>query len=491
MKKAIRLLVTSEAWRRSSTPVGKAGELDPGNLLLSHFRVRRLEAEAIRDSLLAVTGELQEGMYGPPITGGAPRRSVYMRIQRNDLDPFLAAFDAPVPASTVGRRDVTNVPAQSLTMLNSDFVIGLAERWAGRVSGASVEAKAGRMIEAALGREPSDAELQGAVAFLEVMADARKEGGEKRRLLEGKLKGSEIRLAELMAAAKERVLAVRGGPKEKVETPAGPAPIARWDFEGDAGDRIGEMHAELKGGAKIEAGALVVGIERGFAATAPLRRSVRAMTLEAWVQLDQFDQRGGGVISMQTTDGHSFNAIVFGEQEPRRWMAGSNVFARTASFNGPDEDAAHGAPVHVAITWSEDGSITGYREGVPYGQSYKKGGTQEFAAGKAQVLLGLRHGEPAEGRILHGRIFEARLYDRALTAEEIARSSMTGANFIAEKDLLAALSAEERAEREELLTRQKDLRSKLATANKPGRPNNEWADFAHALFNLKEFLYLR
>ena len=61
--------------------------------------MNRLEAEAIRDSLLAAAGELQDQMYGPPVTGGTPRRSVYVRIKRNDLDPFLAA--APCNAGGV------------------------------------------------------------------------------------------------------------------------------------------------------------------------------------------------------------------------------------------------------------------------------------------------------------------------------------------------------------------------------------------------------
>ena len=68
-----------------------------------------------------------------PDPGDAPRRSVYVQIIRNRMDPFLAAFDAPVPASSVGRRDVTNVPGQSLTLLNSSFVRDLARKWGKRV----------------------------------------------------------------------------------------------------------------------------------------------------------------------------------------------------------------------------------------------------------------------------------------------------------------------------------------------------------------------
>ncbi|NIP94261.1 MAG: hypothetical protein GWO24_12720, partial [Akkermansiaceae bacterium] len=64
-------------------------------------------------------------------------------------------------------------------------------------------------------------------------------------------------------------------------------------------------------------------------------------------------------------------------------------------------------------------------------------------------------------------------------------------NFISEKDLLAAMSEAERNERSGLIGKRKHLQDRLASSEKPGRPGNEWADYAHALFNLKEFIYIR
>ena len=64
-----------------------------------------------------------------------PRRSVYVRVRRNDLDPFLATFDAPAPHTTRGRRDVTNVPAQALTLANDPFVIETAGAFVADVRG--------------------------------------------------------------------------------------------------------------------------------------------------------------------------------------------------------------------------------------------------------------------------------------------------------------------------------------------------------------------
>ncbi|MBI3874513.1 MAG: DUF1553 domain-containing protein, partial [Verrucomicrobia bacterium] len=111
----------------ASAPSPAARERDSNNELLSHFRVQRLEAESIRDALLAVSGRLDATPFGPGVPlGDRARRSVYLTIRRTNLSPFLEVFDAPKPFTTLGRRDVTNVPAQSLALLNDPFVIEMA-----------------------------------------------------------------------------------------------------------------------------------------------------------------------------------------------------------------------------------------------------------------------------------------------------------------------------------------------------------------------------
>ena len=112
--------------------------------------------------------------------------------------------------------------------------------------------------------------------------------------------------------------------------------------------------------------------EDGFFSTGPLSFDLKIKTLEAWVKLDSLTQRGAGVITVQTPDGNEFDAIVFGEREPGRWMAGSNGFVRTSSFGGPEETEAANEFVHVAITYAADGTITGYRNGKPYGKAYSR-----------------------------------------------------------------------------------------------------------------------
>ena len=132
IKKMHRLMLLSSTYQMSSRPIAESERRDPDNRLLHRMPVRRLEAEAVRDAILALSGRLDERMYGPgvlpyltlhmegrgkPKSGpldGAGRRSIYLNVRRNFLNPLLLAFDYPVPFSTVGRRSVSSVPAQAL-----------------------------------------------------------------------------------------------------------------------------------------------------------------------------------------------------------------------------------------------------------------------------------------------------------------------------------------------------------------------------------------
>ena len=184
----LRLLITSQTWQQTSLGSAAATELDGDNRWLSHMPVRRLEAEAIRDSLLATSGQLNPTMYGPGVNvyfvnkteGGGPkgpldgerRRSIYQRIRRNAFNPFLEVFDAPKPSTTRGRRDATNVPAQSLTMLNDPFVIDQSAKWAATLvtDDATSEPRIRRMFALSLGREPDAGELQASLDYLTELA---------------------------------------------------------------------------------------------------------------------------------------------------------------------------------------------------------------------------------------------------------------------------------------------------------------------------------
>src|SRR5579859_2119298 len=104
-------------------------------------------------------------MYGRPADINGPRRSVYLPVRRTSLNPFLQVFDAPKPFTTLGRRDATNVPAQSLTMLNSSFVIDQSAKWAHALmkddsdcTGTRIK----RMFAITFARSPEEAELAAA-----------------------------------------------------------------------------------------------------------------------------------------------------------------------------------------------------------------------------------------------------------------------------------------------------------------------------------------
>ena len=139
-------------------------------------------------------------------------------------------------------------------------------------------------------------------------------------------------------------------------------------------------------------------------------------------------------------------------------MAGSDTFKRTKSFDGPQETDAKAKPVHIAIVYQADGTITAFRNGELYGTSYLTG-FQTFAADQAQVVFGLRHSPPGGNRLLKGRILEAALFDRALESEEVAAWADEERDYISEKTIMELISP---ADRESRL----GLKKRLAEATK-------------------------
>jgi hypothetical protein len=231
----------------------------------------------------------------------------------------------------------------------------------------------------------------------------------------------------------------------------GPQPFAAWNFQADADDQVGTMDVSLVGGAKLEPKGLVLDGKGAFARTKRFSKPFSEKTLEVWVRVKNLNQRGGGVIALQTADGLFFDSIVFAEREAKRWMAGSDGFSRYESFQA-NEEADTENLIHVTITYGADGTITGYRNGIPYGRAYKKP-LKTFPAETSQVVFGLRHGVEAGGnRMFQGTIAQARLYDRALSAEEISVSARSsGIHIVTEADVLAKLTAEQREQRDQLM----------------------------------------
>ncbi|MEK0447593.1 MAG: hypothetical protein RLZZ399_2914 [Verrucomicrobiota bacterium] len=186
LKALLRELALTSTYAMSSSPQNPEAEsVDPDNLLLHRMNLRRLEGEVIRDAILAVSGRLDLTQGGPsvgvfitpfmegrgrPASGpldGNGRRSVYLSIKRNFLSPMMLAFDMPIPFSPMGRRNISNVPAQSLVLMNDPFVVAEARRWAESLPAkAEPSEKIGAMYLRAFGRPPLPQEIADALQFV-------------------------------------------------------------------------------------------------------------------------------------------------------------------------------------------------------------------------------------------------------------------------------------------------------------------------------------
>jgi hypothetical protein len=168
--------MTSSAYRQSTTfdPAahGDAQRLDPENRLLWRQRLRRLEAEAVRDAVLCVAGTLNPQLFGPPVPVqrkpdgevAAPadalgsRRSVYLQVRRSQPLTLLQIFDQPVMETNCTQRGTSTVSSQALTLLNSDFLVRQAEIFADRVRRESLEDPAAHALRLAFGRPATQQE---------------------------------------------------------------------------------------------------------------------------------------------------------------------------------------------------------------------------------------------------------------------------------------------------------------------------------------------
>jgi len=186
--------------------------------------------------------------------------------------------------------------------------------------------------------------------------------------------------------------------------------------------------------------------------------------------------------------------MVFGEQQPGHWLAGSNFFERTQPFQGPPEKEAADRPVHLAITYAGDGTITAYRNGQRYGQGYRSKGPVEFAPGQAIVGFGIRHLPAGGNRMLSGKLFRAQLYDRSLSADEVLASFQASPLAVSDQQIMAALSATAREQVTQHRQQMAKLQAELqALGNVPDKIDARllWSDLTRALFNMKEFIYLQ
>jgi hypothetical protein len=185
-----RLILLSETWQQDSRPVAAGLELDAGSQLLWRFPLRRLEAEAIRDSMLAVSGALDLTMGGPGFSGFEVelenvrhffpkskygpedyRRMIYMTMVRQERESVFGVFDCPDASQVVARRSRSTTPLQALNLLNSQFTIQQTRLLAERLradAGVDVAAQVQRAYKLCYGRHPAPEEIAAASQFIEV-----------------------------------------------------------------------------------------------------------------------------------------------------------------------------------------------------------------------------------------------------------------------------------------------------------------------------------
>lgn len=186
VKAVHRQILLSTTYQQSSVAQKPALAADANDRLLSRFPLVRLDAEALHDAMLAVSGELSERLYGPYVatdrgddgsivvkgSGEAVgRRGIYLQQRRTQVTTVLELFDAPVMVNNCPVRSTSTVPLQSLALLNSEFVRERAVAFAKEISGSRSDASAiGRALAAAFNRVPTSVEQQASLQFVREQA---------------------------------------------------------------------------------------------------------------------------------------------------------------------------------------------------------------------------------------------------------------------------------------------------------------------------------
>ncbi len=229
--------------------------------------------------------------------------------------------------------------------------------------------------------------------------------------------------ARIAAAEAELATLQRAGWRDSFPASL-PRPAARWTFDTDARDEIGSLHAKLPAGAELGGGRLKPGEGKDAVTlrTPKLTRQIREKTLEAWVWADK-PEKAAQVLTIKNSSGYrgaALDAIQF-TGKSKRWENQSTARFRSADGKGAEETAA-GEMVQIAITYSGDDAIRIYRNGKLYSEwtpdiDNAAARLQTYTSGDAFVRLSASKGLELD---------EARLYDVALTAEQIAASFAAG-----------------------------------------------------------------
>lgn len=427
LKTFVRRLASTRAFQIESTPRPAARDRDPRNELLSHAHLRRLEAEAVRDSMLIAAGQLEPvaASETPPEPGWSNRRSIYIQVVRNQPDPLLHTLDLPTPVTTKGQRDQTNVPAQSLLMMNNTQVMHLAARFAERIAqDPALDSDRERivaMFRLALGRPPTEPELGAAEKFLNQAQD-RKPAQEDVEAWSAAAMDRREESAEIRDFTADKTRGVL----RFYHRAAAPRAMAAWEFDdppknGRVYDAIGFLPLKLGRDVHVDDGALWLGTS-DVVTSKPIRRTLDEYTLEVWVD--------GG---------------------------------------------AETGPVHLVLAQDRKGAWTAYRNGAEADpESVRQQLPMSLERGRVQFT---GTGDAPLG------VLQARLYDRVLAPADVAASALG--------NIEAPSEAEQARIYRSSWSRIARLEAEADQLEQSAGGGDAWSRLAHAMFNLKEFMYLR
>jgi len=266
-----------------------------------------------------------------------------------------------------------------------------------------------------------------------------RQNAKQRRELDTQLQAAQRQLDALVEPVRAQLLAARRkDPGEPL--PVDLKPFAVWDFNGDLTESMHGLYLTAHGAIRFQDGHVV--LEKAYLQSAGLPLELRAKSLEVSFQLANLDQPGGGVMGIQGP-GDFFDTIVIGERKPRHWISGSNGFRRTEDFPESMPETKVGERIHLTMVYAEDGTTTLYRDGQPYGRPYRKDRVT-FPREQSSVLFGLRHLPAGGNRFLNVSIDQARLYERALTAEEVQLAARGVGTAVSPEDLRQAMTPGQR-----------------------------------------------
>ena len=292
----------------------------------------------------------------------------------------------------------------------------------------------------------------------------------RRGKLQSRIEALEAELGDLHRTAR---------PPEEFST--APVPLARWTFDTDGRADFAPLHLRLVGPVETADGRLgrktdteqeppegfEEELETGYGVSRTLDRRVRTKTLEAWLEFSSVPEKGETVMEIRGLSGYrgaSVDGIRFVPGDRPRWENSSIGQFRSRDTGGAPEQAEPGMRVHVAISYSEDGTIAIFRNGEPYGEPYTP--DTQLPAGRLQVYLAgdsiVRFPASAD---LH--VAEARLYDSALTPAEVAASHGRGIRDLPTSAAMARMSAADRERAEALAAELADVRTRLADIPQP------------------------